>query len=62
MADELEIIRTGKPIVEYEEKETWPDREDTWVSTTKMALRDAQGNLIGTFGISRDITEKKRGR
>ena len=60
LADELEIIRTGKPIVDYEEKETWPDREDTWVSTTKMPLRDAQGNLIGTFGISRDITEKKR--
>jgi phosphoserine phosphatase RsbU/P len=59
LADEREIIRTGKPIVDYEEKETWPDRDDTWVSTTKMPLRDAQGNIIGTFGISRDITEKK---
>jgi phosphoserine phosphatase RsbU/P len=60
LADEREIIRSGKPILDYEEKETWPDREDTWVSTTKMPLRDAQGNIIGTFGISRDITEKKR--
>ena len=60
LADEREIIRTGKPIIDYEEKETWPDREDTWVSTTKMPLRDAQGNIIGTFGVSRDITEKKR--
>jgi phosphoserine phosphatase RsbU/P len=60
LADEREIIRSGKPIVDYEEKETWSDREDTWVSTTKMPLRDAQGNIIGTFGISRDITEKKR--
>jgi phosphoserine phosphatase RsbU/P len=60
LADERKIIRTGKPIVDYEEKETWPDREDTWVSTTKMPLRDAQGHMIGTFGISRDITEKKR--
>jgi sigma-B regulation protein RsbU (phosphoserine phosphatase) len=59
LADEREIIRTGKPIVDYEEKETWPDRDDTWVSTTKMPLRDAQGHIIGTFGISRDITEKK---
>ena len=59
-SDEREIIRTGQPIVDYEEKETWPDREDTWVSTTKMPLRDPQGNVIGTFGISRDITEKKR--
>jgi phosphoserine phosphatase RsbU/P len=60
LADEREIIRTGKPIIDLEEKETWPDREDTWVSTTKMPLRDAQGNIVGTFGISRDITEKKR--
>jgi PAS domain S-box-containing protein len=59
LADEREIIRTGKPIVDYEEKETWPDREDTWVSTTKMPLRDAQGQMIGTFGISRDITERR---
>jgi sigma-B regulation protein RsbU (phosphoserine phosphatase) len=60
LADEREIIRSGKPIVDYEEKETWPNREDTWVSTTKMPFRDAQGHIIGTFGISRDITEKKR--
>jgi phosphoserine phosphatase RsbU/P len=60
LADERKIIHTGKPIIDYEEKETWPDREDTWVSTTKMPLRDTQGNIIGTFGISRDITEKKR--
>jgi PAS domain S-box-containing protein len=60
LADEREIIRTGKPLIDYEEKETWSDRADTWVSTTKMAWRDAHGNVIGTFGISQDITEKKR--
>ena len=60
LADEREIIRTGNPIVDYEEKETRPDSEDTWASTTKMPLRDAEGHIIGTFGISRDITEKKR--
>jgi PAS domain S-box-containing protein len=60
LADERDIILTGKPMIDYEEKETWPDREDSWVSTTKMPWRDTQGNIIGTFGISHNITEKKR--
>lgn len=58
--DEQRIIRTGQPIVNVEERETWPDRPDTWVSTTKMSLRDQKGNIVGTFGISRDITERKK--
>jgi PAS domain S-box-containing protein len=58
--DEQRIIRTGEPIVNVEEKETWPNRPDTWVLTTKMPLRDQERNIIGTFGISRDITEHKR--
>jgi rsbT co-antagonist protein RsbR len=57
---EQEIIRTGKPIVNLEEEETWPDRPPTWVSTTKMPLRDHAGNIIGTFGSSRDITDRKQ--
>ena len=60
MRDEQEIIRTGQPLVNVEEKETLPTGEFRWVSTTKLPLRDRQGNIVGTFGISRDITERKK--
>jgi diguanylate cyclase (GGDEF)-like protein/PAS domain S-box-containing protein len=56
MQDEHRIIRTGEPIVGKLERETFGDRAGDWVSTTKMALRDKSGRVIGTFGISRDIT------
>ncbi len=58
--DEQEILRTGLPKEDMEEPETWPDREPTWVSTTKSPFRDASGQIVGTFGISRDITARKR--
>ena len=58
--DEQAIIRTGDAVIEKEEKETWPDGRETWVLTTKLPLTDDKGAIIGTMGISRDITERKR--
>jgi PAS domain S-box-containing protein len=59
--DEQEIIRTGEPIVGKVEKETYQGRPDAaWVLSTKMPLRDEYGHIIGTFGISRDITAQIR--
>jgi sigma-B regulation protein RsbU (phosphoserine phosphatase) len=56
---EQRVIATGQPEIGFEEKETWPDGRRVWWSTTKMPLRDDEGTIVGTFGIGRDITEKK---
>ncbi len=59
-AEEQEVMRSGIPLVDFEEWVVWPDSREMWVSTTKMPLRNAEGETIGIFGISRDITERKR--
>jgi diguanylate cyclase (GGDEF)-like protein len=55
-ADEQQIIATGQPLTVKTEQETFSDHPSAWVSSTKMPLRDESGQIIGTFGISRDIT------
>jgi PAS domain S-box-containing protein len=60
LADDQEIMRTGRPLVGEDEKITWPDGREGWLSTTKMPFRDRDGTVIGVFGVSRDITRRKR--
>ena len=54
--DEQRVIETGDPIVGKIERETFHDRPDAWVSTSKLPLRDEQGRIVGIYGISRDVT------
>ena len=60
LRDEQEILRTRRLLVNMKEKETWPDGRETWFSTTKLPLRDLNRQIIGTFGLLRDILDKKR--
>jgi PAS domain S-box-containing protein len=57
--DEREIIRTGCPLNDKLEKETFPDGRVAWVLTSKMPWRDRSGAIIGTLGISKDVTALK---
>lgn len=57
--DEQEIIRSGNPIIGKVEVETHPDGRVTSALTTKLPWRDNHGKIIGTFGISKDVTAVK---
>ncbi len=56
--DEQQVIRSGKTL-NKEEKLSMPDGNVSWSMTTKLPLKDEHGQTIGTFGISRDITDRK---
>lgn len=55
---EQRIMETGRPLIDHEEQLVWPDGLSTWVSATKVPLKKADGTIIGTLGISRDITSQ----
>jgi PAS domain S-box-containing protein len=57
--DEIQIISTGKPILGKFEKETSTGISEKWVFTSKLPMYDDLGTIIGTFGISRDISKIK---
>ena len=58
--DEQGIVSTGRAIIDVEEKETWPDGRISWALTSKFPLKNGAGRTIGTWGISHDITDRKR--
>src|SRR5207302_6330560 len=57
--DELYVMRTGTAILDRIEKKTLPGGRISWTLTTKLPLRDRHGQIVGTAGISRDITVLK---
>ena len=59
LADEQEILRTGQPLIGKVERIMWRGGARGWGSTTKAVWRDGAGKIIGTFGLTRDITVAK---
>jgi len=57
--DEQRIMETGQPLMNAEERAKTLSGKEQWVLTSKLPLRDEKGEIVGTFGITKDITELK---
>lgn len=55
-ADERRVMESGEPLVGNVERLVYPSGRVAWDYTTKMPLRDAQGEIIGICGINKDFT------
>jgi PAS domain S-box-containing protein len=60
LKDDKKVITTGKPIFNLEEEFINEKGVKRWLQTTKIPLKDKDGNITGLVGIGYDITERKR--
>ena len=58
--DEKRILEIGEGLIHHEETVVNPDMGERWVLTTKLPMRDADGEIIGLVGMGQDITDRKR--
>ncbi len=58
--DDLEVMRSGKEKLNYDEPQTTPGGGSLWLRTSKLPLRDMKGVIIGVLGTYEDITHRKQ--
>jgi diguanylate cyclase (GGDEF)-like protein/PAS domain S-box-containing protein len=58
-ARELEIMRSGNPMLDLEEEVVTRTGRRKWMLSTKVPLRAPNNKVVGLVGIARDITERK---
>lgn len=59
-ADDHQVVESGQPRINYEEPQTTPEGAKIWLRTSKVPLRNPEGEIIGLLGTYEDITERKR--
>jgi PAS domain S-box-containing protein len=57
--DDQQVMQSGLPKLNYEEPQTSPDETRLWLQTSKIPLKDLDGNVFGVLGVYEDITERK---
>lgn len=62
MVDDRFVIETGNPIINREEFVLDEKGEIIWLLTSKLPLRNEDGEIIGLLGIGRNVTESVKAR
>lgn len=58
--DDQLVLSTGKTKLGYEENYTLPDGTVVWWRTSKLPLKDRNGEVVGLLAVSEDVTEQKQ--
>ncbi|MEZ4671328.1 MAG: PAS domain S-box protein [Anaerolineae bacterium] len=58
-ADEERLLQSEQSVINVQERTIGLDGSEIWALTTKVPLRNLDGDLIGLVGITRDVTEIK---
>jgi PAS domain S-box-containing protein len=57
--DEESIMETAEPLIGKLERTSWRDGRAGWGRVSKMPLRNPEGEIVGTFGITYDVTQEQ---
>ncbi len=49
------VLRTGRPLIDHLELQWFRPHDPVWCLTTKLPIRDANGEVTGLIGFSRDV-------
>lgn len=59
-SDDVQVIETLTPKLNYEEEITQADGETKFLQTSKLPMRNAENEIVGVLGTYIDITERKQ--
>ncbi len=59
-ADDQDVFRSGKPLLNKEDRPVDQVGRTLWNLTSKIPLRDSSRKIVGLVGLGRDITDRKR--
>jgi PAS domain S-box-containing protein len=62
IADDNAVMDSGVPMLSFEQPRPMPDGSQQWLRTSKLPMRDKDGNILGVLGTDDDITEERRAK